>query len=217
MLKKITLNDQEVSVPIPIFSFEEAISWIDSTLLKNGEVITKIFLNSEEISLEKIDSLNKSKLSKDETLLVRTDSPKSLSIQILEVLSEMSLGVETKSQKIAIHIWKNPDVKQIKNLKNLLDDVSLMISLVDHINGILDYSHQDMAGINGCSLLIKNVYHKIKNFSKLKNWTECSTLIVGRLDPLLRNFVLECDNAKLRVLEALPFNEALPKPNFFSI
>lgn len=214
MLKKIVVNGKEIPVPIPLLKLNDAMAWLENTLLKKGELITRLMLDNEELSTDNRENWNKITLSEKSKLFVRCDTPRDLSIQTLDVVRDLSVEIDKRLKFLAVKFWQIPEEQHIKELKNILNDMTLILDLVDHVNGMVDYSHADMAALNGCILLFKRVSEHLKMAFEAQDWRQCARILVNRLEPLLKDIIIECESAEIRVFSALPCEDEIPKANF---
>lgn len=214
MLKKLDINGKTIPIPVPILNLSEAIHWLESSILKKGQLITKIILNGKECALEDSKSSSQTTLLKDSVLTVQADSARDLAIQTIDTLRDLIAHMFHKLQELAVYCWKQEKQPKIEELDLFLADIKLALDLVAHINGMVDFSHADMAPVNGLSILISKAYQQLLATNQNKEWKACSDLLLNRLEPLFKDLVSECELLELRVFSAENVDGQLPTPSF---
>ena len=155
MLKKIEMGQNEIPVPIPIKSLFEAWDWIGATLLTNNCVVTKFNLNGEDVLELSSDEMQLIKLNDKSKLEVKIESPWDLSINSLDVIKDLSSAIEVRLKEIAVQCWESTSEVHFTRVRSTANDITLILDLINHINGIMDYSHKEMAPINGLASMLK--------------------------------------------------------------
>jgi len=203
MIKKIFLSHKEVPVPVPVKTLAEAYSWVQATFVKKNNIITNIVLDGVEVLGEleggaKFDH----ELREDSVIEFQLDNPRDLSLQTLEALRDLAFQMDRRLPSLAVKSWQFKDDTHIGEIKEIANDLTLMLDLIEHLNGILQYSHEYLAPVNGLSRLLNRVLGYLLEAAKAADWQRCSTLLLNRLEPLLKDMVAECENLQLNVLSA---------------
>lgn len=200
MLKSFKLKNQTIPVPVPIKTLEEAVNWVRKTFAKQDSVLTLLKLDGVEYVLES-DSWRKNiPLSDKSTLEVEIDSPKDLAIQTLDAVRELSYGMEKSLKELAVSCWDDVSKKTVKKTLDIEQDLSLLLELIDHLNGIFDFRTADMAPINGLSRLIRSATKKLKLHREMMDWQSVSKILLNRLEPLLKEMVNESEALQINAL-----------------
>lgn len=202
MLKKITVRNREIPVPVPILTLKEAIHWIESTLLKKEAAITGVFLDGKEVTGTIDDTeLRDRELCADSDLSVCIDNPMDLSLQTIEMVGDLSFVLADRLKTLAVELWsQDPSGERKHSIKEAFADIELMFELVDHLNGILEYSHPLLAPINALYHLIKSAYVRAKQECTDKAWRSLAKTLVTRIEVYLRNLSQECEGLQLELL-----------------
>lgn len=214
MLKKLDVNGKTIPVPVPILSLSEAISWLESSILKKGQLITKIVLDGQDFLLENNKAADLTKLLKDSELSIQADSARDLAIQTIDALRDLTTQMLQKLQELAVYCWRLSSKTKVEELEIFITDTRLALELVNHVNGMVDFSHTDMAPVNGLSILIRKASQHLQLANQNKDWKSCSDLLLNRFEPLFRDLTAECEVLQLRLLSAENVDDQLPAPTF---
>jgi hypothetical protein len=209
MLKKVRIREKEIPVPIPVRNLQEAIVWITSTFLEEGSVLTKVTLDGVDLAFgdEKIEK--GVFLSEDSVLRIQIDNPRQLSIKTLDVIRDISVGMNDKLKLLAVKGWQSPSNKDfLYDVRLILDDLNLALHMIEHVNGLVDYTHVDAAPVNGTYRLLIRVREKLKHAYLKADGKECATLLLNRLEPLLKELSNESENLQIRI-----FSTAVEDPD----
>ena len=201
MLKKFKLRNKELPVPVPLQTLGESVDWVEKSLLNQDAVITGVVLDgidrTSKIGTQDVRAIE---LSCESDLHIKIDNPKDLSLQTIEIVGDLAFAMSGRLRRAGIETWSDQHTTPTKLIEELFKDCALIIELIDHLNGILDYSHTLLAPINGIYHLFVSAHEKaIRNYSR-KEWKDLSSNLVTRLDPLLRNLSRECELLQLVML-----------------
>ena len=166
MLKKIKVGNKEIPVPVPIQDLSGALSWIEETLIPKNSILTKVFLDGIDMLDASHDVMSLSKLSESSHLEVQIESPWELSIKTLDVIRDLANAIEKRLKSIAVECWEQTSELGLKQVNDTSNDLSLILELVEHINGIMDYSQKAMAPVNGLARLIARPLKELENAIK---------------------------------------------------
>ena len=87
MLKKVIVNNKKVPVPVPVRTIDEALRWIEATLVPAGHTITRVALDDRVLGEHDSDGdLGGLPLNAESKLEVQIDSPVDLAIQTLDAM-----------------------------------------------------------------------------------------------------------------------------------
>ena len=200
MLKKVLIREKEIPVPIPVRNLQEAITWISSTFVEEGAVITKVTLDGVDLAFgdEKIEK--GISLAEKSLLRVQIDNPRELSIKTLDVIRDLSVGMNDKLKNLAVKGWESPSNKEFfYDTRLILDDLNLALHMIEHVNGLVDYTHVDAAPVNGTYRLLIRVREKLMHAYTKKDGKECANLLLNRLEPLLKDLSNESENLQIRI------------------
>lgn len=201
MLKKIHIKSSEISVPIPISTLGEAVKWAKETLLNEGSVITDIILDGKSINLDcESDDISSLPLSHENILKLTLDNPRDISVQTVEVIGNLAFTVICQLKPVAVKTWDLENGCENKQIKNIICDLDMLINLIDHLNGILDYSHDLLSPINGNYHLLKSSLKKVKVLNSKMEWKELSEVLLNRIDLQLKYISRECDLLQILML-----------------
>lgn len=201
MLKKLRLKHKDIPVPIPIKTLGEAITWVENLFAKKDTIVTSIVLDGQELVDEiKKNSVRKKHLNQDSDLQIRIESPKDLSLQTLDVVGDLASAVSHRMKCLAVDCWQDGSIKPRTELEEIVSDVNLLLDLIEHMNGILDYSHAYLAPINGLAHLIRASKHACEENLRAANLQELARILVTRMDPYLREMAKESTTLQMTIL-----------------
>lgn len=202
MLKKFILGFKEIPIPIPIRNLGEFVKWLESTLVKEGSVITNLSLDSVQYvdSLHNLDLLSQQALSDVARVQVNIDSPRTLSVQTLDAIRDLSDVIQKKMQQLGVEYWTYEGQKPGVQLEEICNDMKLMLELIDHVNGITNYAHENLAAVNGLFILISRCYQNLCRAVSEGSWKEVASILVNRLDYYLKELVSESENLQIILL-----------------
>lgn len=203
MLKKIQLKDKEIPVPVPIATLADAIDWIEATLVPTGSLLTSVILDGDETMMKGFDrDGHEVKLSSHSDLFARIESPKDLSIGTLDAVRDLSFELSKKIKKVAVKTWNLESDTHLTELTEIHDDIKLILNLIDHANGIMDYTHEDLAPINGIAKLLARTMEEYRKAKNRCDWKRVSVLLVNRIEELLKDLVGECETLQLNIFSS---------------
>ncbi|MFK7823042.1 MAG: hypothetical protein AB8G05_02730 [Oligoflexales bacterium] len=202
MLKKIVVGNKEIPVPVPIQNLNDALSWIEDTLIPKNSILTKIYLNGTDMIDASREELSLASLNESCNLEVQIESPWDLSIKTLDAIRDLAHAIEKRLKRIAVECWEESSEIGLKQVVDTSNDLALILELINHINGIMDYSQKEMAPVNGLARLIARPLKELDNSIKKGNWKHCAHLLLNRIEPLLKEMVLEAENLQISILSA---------------
>jgi hypothetical protein len=203
MLKKITLKGKQIPVPVPIINLRDALSWIESTLVSPGHLLTKIQVGNCDLT-DRIQTLDLEKmlLTSDSALEIKIESPKDLALHALESIYELSRCIYENLQPVAVDCWQLTGRKPLPSLTSVTDDLTLVIALTDHLIHLIDSSRIEAAPVQGLVRLVIRVESSLKELVKNKDWRGASTLLLTRLEPLLKELFKEAEALQIQIYAA---------------
>jgi hypothetical protein len=200
MIKKIKLKNRDVPVPVPLKTLSEAVSWVEETFSNKGGVLTLIKLNGKHYDIESGEWAESLLLNEDSDLEFQVDTPKELGVQSLDAVRDLSYSIMNTLKYLAVECWEDQSAKQAKKLTDIEGDLELILSLIDHLNGIFDYTTADMAPVNGLGCLIRRSLEKMKTFRQEDDFKNVAKILLNRLEPLLKEMVSESEVLQITAL-----------------
>lgn len=200
MLKKLLLKGKAVPVPVPVFNLQEALLWIDSTLILPGHLLTKVELNGLDIT-DRLASAEIRSLALDGNtqLEIKIESPRDLALQTLDSMHTLCRCIYDSLQPVAIKCWQSSAKKAPKQLLVITHDVDLVISLADHLIHLIDASREEAAAVRALVGLVGRAKTQLAQAMAANKWSESSTILLNRMEPLLKELVKESENLQLQV------------------
>ena len=212
MLKKVMVNQKLIPVPVPLRTMQEALDWVERTLVLNGQSITRVTLNGRSISGERLELRNApelmSVLDSRSKLEFQVDAPTDLAVQALDAIHNLSAVVLGGLKAQAVQIWQAKPSDKPSDVETVHGDVLLMLDLLDHLQGLVDDSVADSAALCGISAMIKRVEIGIGMAKANSDWKACARLLLNKLEPLLKDLVAESETMQVRILAIRGFHGA---------
>ena len=203
MLKKVTINQKKVPVPVPILTLGQAIHWIEDTLVPQGHTITRITLNDIVLGSDELDL--GSSLTLDSKLEVQIDSPVELGLQTLEAARNLGSVILSGLKMLAVECWQAKPAVRPQELPGVTNDLSLILDLSDHIVCLVEPLGIEVSALQGISCMLKRVSVSLTMASSSSDWKACARLLLNRLEPILRDFTAETESIHVRVMTQTSF------------
>ena len=204
MLKKIILNRRTIPVPVPIQNLDEALAWVDQTLLKSDEMITKIVVDDRKVSDEGLSEkqVKEFRLNGASKLEIQVDSPLELSTQSLEAIRNLADVVEKSLKPLAVDCWQTVPVNTPKGLKAIQDDICLIMELTDHF---LELIHEgiDVSIFKYLVDKVESVIVALNSANENRDWQEYARILLNHLEPALQNLIDESANLQGAIFSKL--------------
>lgn len=205
MLKHLVMNGKNIPLPVPIKDVEGALDWVEKTLLTQGQVITKIRFNDQEMFVEEFVPPKKNKSFKnDDVFELVVDTPYKLLIQLIEALHGISGLVYMQLKDVAVHCWSAMPKDQVESLNVLERDLQLLFGLLENIDGFVSRDQVDIAPVLGLGVMIRRYFNLLQQLHADKNLKECARVLLNKLEPDLKHFKHEIENLHIRALQSKP-------------
>jgi hypothetical protein len=202
MLKKVLVNNKKVPVPVPVLTLDDALRWIESTLVPAGHTITRIALDDRLVGDYEgsADDIGRTRLGPDSRLEVQIDSPVDLAIQTLDAMRNLASVVLSGLKPLAVECWQARPTTKPEELDAVCGDMELVLDLIDHVSGLMEPMSVDAAAIQGISAMIKRASVGLTMARSHSDWRACAKLLLNKLEPLLKDLVAESENLQIRVM-----------------
>ncbi len=184
MLKECVINNERITVPVPILNVGDMIDWADSLGSEYGGVVTKIVLDGKDISLKPDRTQD---LNPNSSVVLSIDTPTNLSRDVVTAVISMLEISSIVIKDLAVSTWKN-DMISLSGRK-IVEDLKMVKELIESISS-LDMSKIEfdfMKQITGLS----NMQSRLTRSLKENNPKEFSSLLLNELDPFLKNLKLD--------------------------
>ena len=212
MLKKVMVNQKLIPVPVPLRTMHEALDWVERTLVKEGQSVTRATLNGKSISGERLELRSAPELMTvldgRSKLEFQVDTPTDLAVQALDAIHNLSAVVLGGLKAQAVQIWQAKPSERPADVETVHGDVMLMLDLLDHLQGLVDEKVADPAPLCGISAMIKRVEIGIGMAKSNSDWKACARLLLNKLEPLLKDLVAESETMQVRILATRGFHGA---------
>ena len=204
MLKKITVNQKVIPVPVPLKTVHEVLAWVEQTLVLAGQSITKLTLNGKSISGERLERRSAPELSysldEKSKLDFQIETPLDLAVQALDAIHNLAAVVLGGLKAQAVSFWSVRPNERPAEVETVHGDVLLMLDLLDHLKGLIDTSKVETAALTGIGTMMKRVEVGIGMAKSNSDWKACARLLLNRLEPLLKDLVAESETLQILIL-----------------
>jgi len=207
MLEKFTMNGQIIPTPIPIETLGKAIDWINHTFIDKQKTITKILFNGKNIDeyiIQKTPSILSQKLFPESCLDIQIDSSLELLLITTKTISQLTLSIREQLEQLSIELWRQHSKIILKTLKNILQDLFLLIDLNHEVIGLFENrSHVDIAPIQALTIMLRRYGQALSQAYKNSHWKQCSHLLLNRIAPISLELISESQNLHIKLLETV--------------
>lgn len=193
LIKEVYVKGKPIPIPVPLKNVDEVLYWIESTLLKDGQVVTKVLLDDKDL-LDGTMDLSKIDVHKLSRLEVAIENPKELAIHSLEGMIGFSKGMLQNIQEVAVNCWQMQKHDRYDHLDKLVNDLFLVKELSDHMIELVELNAADSAPVQALTRLIFRVTQDLKAARLNKDWKTCAHSLLNRLEYLLKGMANECEN-----------------------
>ena len=184
MLKECVINNEKITVPVPIFNVGEMIDWADSLGSQYGGVVTKIQLNGKDISLKPDRTQN---LDSNSLVVLNIDTPTNLSRDVVTAVISMLEISSIVIKDLAVSTWKNEMISL--SARKIVEDLKMVRELIESISSLdmekIEFNFakhiQELSGMQS----------RLTRVLKENKPKEFSSLLLNELDPFLKNLKLD--------------------------
>ena len=184
MLKECVINNEKITVPVPILNVGDMIDWADSLGSEYGGVVTKILLDGKDISLQPDRTQD---LGPESLVVLNIDTPTNLSREVVTAVISMLEISSIVIKDLAVSTWKN-DLISLSGRK-IVEDLKMIKELIESINS-LDVDKIEFDFVKHTTAISK-MQSRLNKSLKENNPREFSSLLLNELDPFLKNLKLD--------------------------
>ncbi len=199
MLREVYIRKKKIPIPVPLKNMAQAYQWLEKTWLNEQSAITSIKLDDKELNEKDLKDEN-IVLGDKSRLEVQIDSPQELAIQTLDVVRDLSHQIEKSFKMAAVKCWEKTDEIPFQEIKEIEDDLHLILQLIEQVNGIFDYSVAEMAPINGLARLLTRFTKDLSDARKFKDWKAVAQVMLNKLEYILKELVTESETLQMSIL-----------------
>ena len=201
MLRRVFINSKKVPVPVPIKTLDEALAWVEETLVPPGHSITRISLDDRLLTGREPDTTvhGDTRLEGESRLEVQIDSPIDLAVQTLDAVRNLASVIGAGLKQLAVDCWQARGNLKPTELDATVNDSQLLGDLIDHVSGIVDHEAVEMAGVLGIGALLKRTTVGLSMARANSDWKGAARILLNKLEPLLKDLVVEAETLHVRV------------------
>jgi len=199
MLKKVFINSRKIPIPVPVRTLDEALRWVEETLVPAGHTVTRVVLDGRILAGDEFASRLNEGLGETSQLEVQIDSPVDLMVQALDATRNLASVVLDGIKMLAVECWQTRALKP-GGLDAVATDVELILDLIDHSAGLVDQLLIEATSIEGIAHMLKKAALGVSMAKSNSDWKACARLLLNRIEPLLKDLIVETETLQIRVL-----------------
>ncbi|MCX6119000.1 MAG: hypothetical protein NT027_15805 [Proteobacteria bacterium] len=208
MLKRVTINQRILPVPIPVRNLGEALAWVESTFVDAGQSITSVVLNGTPM----IDLLADKKfiaaqfLNDSSKVEFKIESPVDLALQSLETSHNLCGAILRNIKYLAVHLWQSNAHEEQPELSQMHEDVEIIMELVDHVRVLGVETCIDFGPILDMQARLKKLNLSLSAALSRSDWKGCAQVLLRDtnsttgLESTLKELQEELESSHLRLL-----------------
>ena len=204
MLKHVYINGKRIPVPIPVLVLDEALDWVEHTLVPEGHTMTRVTIDGCILGgdLEDNDTTGQMPLTPRSRLEVQVDSPTDLAIQTLEAMRNLCSVVGGGLKPLAVACWKTKPVARPLQLDANLSDCELILDLSDHLVGLLDKSAQETAAVQALTGMLNRHLTALRMAIANSDWRGVAKVLLNKIESTMVELENECETLQIRIMAA---------------
>ena len=201
MLKRVVINNKKVPVPVPVQTLDDALRWVEDTLVPAGHTITRVSLDDKLLTGREPDpSVKGETLLDDESRLeIQIDSPTDLTIQTLDAIRNLSAVMLASLKALAVECWQARGSVRPGELDAVLNDGELLLDLIEHVTGLVDAQHAEAAAIQGIAGILKRAAVGLAMARANSDWKGAAKILLNKIEPLLKDLTAEAETMHVRI------------------
>lgn len=205
MLKKITLNKRRVPVPVPIRTLEEAISWVETSLMQKDHMITRIELDGQDVDPADLASTTwkRKELGIETNLTIQVDSPMEICIQTIDVIKNLSMAIERSLKPLAVDTWQTATKSKPQDLDMLISDLDLCQDLVRQVFILMENRPVCLANLSNLAAHLNQHYTKLTQATARSDWKAVAKVMLNEFEPFLAEFSQELSFLQKSIFETV--------------
>ncbi len=200
MLKRVIINAKKVPVPVPVKTLADALRWVEETLVPAGHTVTRVALDERVVGDNVTPEQLAAQLTDASKLEIQIDSPVELTVQTIDAMRNLAAVILSGLKVLAVECWQARAQARPSELDSVTNDLELILDLIAHVAGLIDPLHVDAAATQGIAALLKRVLVGLKMAKANSDWKACARLLLNRLEPLMRDLVVEAETLQIRIL-----------------
>jgi hypothetical protein len=208
MLKRISINQRWLPVPVPLKTLEEVLTWLTDNFIPQGKQLTSVVIDGDDITDSLQDHRFVSRLLIDQSTVfeVKVESPFELALQGLETAHNLCQAVLRAIKVVAVNLWQSPPNETHPELIQLQEDVECVVEIIDHARGLGIESYVDLAMILDFQNHLKKILLTLSAAESKADWKGCAQILLRDtststgLETSLKQLQENLENAHLRLL-----------------
>ncbi len=201
MLKRVFINNKKVPVPVPVRTLDDALRWVEETLVPPGHTITRVALDDQLLTGREPDPAVKgdTRLGEESRLEIQIDSPADLTIQTLDAIRNLASVILGGLKALAVDCWQARGSVKPGELNTVVNDSQLLLDLIDHVTGLVDAQHAEAAAIQGLAVLLKRSSVGLTMARANSDWKGAARILLNKVEPLLKDLTAEAETLHVRI------------------
>jgi hypothetical protein len=200
VLKLVFINSKKIPVPVPVRTLGEALAWVEETLVPAGHTVTRVALDDRVIGDDAQAADLHARLTPESRLEIQVDSPVDLSVQTLDATRNLASVIVGGLKVLAVECWQAKSGQKPAELDSVANDLELVLDLLGHVAALVGPMQVDAAPLSGIQTMLKRDAVALAMAKANSDWKACARLLLNRLEPQLKELIIETETLQIRVM-----------------
>lgn len=165
MIRTIEFNRQRIPLPVPIHTLPELFFWVQETLIKPGQSLTKVTINKEPLDdeyYEKPEGFQR-QLKESDQISLKAEQADELLAQCIDTIHDISRIMLSQVKALGVGLLKNPQ-NTAPYLLEYVKDADMLLELYDRASIFTSLKQAPYIGLSAEVILLR---HDIKALRQL--------------------------------------------------
>ena len=201
LLKQVFVNGRKIPIPVPVYSLDDVLDWLQETLIPEGHTVTRIAIDGDPLDVSDPANFDFSAQLRDNTKVeLQVDSPADLAVQTLEAIRNLSSVITSGIKPLAVDCWQAKPVDKPEEIEDVGCDIELIQELLDHLAGLIPTEIVETAAIQGIGGLLKRTSLGLTMAISNSDWKASARILLNKIEPLLKDLVTETETLQVQIL-----------------
>lgn len=209
MFNFLVFKNREIVIPIVSPTLDEALRWVETTLLREGTVVASVLLEEKEMIHELYrKSVRDLKLPGGSRLQIEIDAPDSLLVQSLAVACDLAKGILRRVKELGLESWSVRRTWPRTELEEIFEETKLLLDLVKHMNFLND-GDVPLKALNDLASLISHANADFGGALIREDRPSLANLLESHLFLYMKDLLREGESLQIN---ALTYHQAMAFP-----
>lgn len=197
MLKECIINNEKITVPVPILNMGDMIDWANSLESSYGGVVTKLVVDGKSI----YEGVDRSKtLEPTSKVVLNIDTPMNLSQEVISaVISMLEISsIVIKDQ--AVNTWKTGNVSL--STRRIIEDIRMIKELLDSISSLSLQENSCEFDFGKHTGTLHSLHQDLLKKLKSNDAKGFSSLLLNKVDPFFKELKEELSELYMKLISS---------------